>query len=577
MFLKLIRIKKSSAFLGSSIDQRDIKRGEASNIHPSWVIVLTSVWLATLGNMALWRELTRLPEMDDLRALWFGGSFALLIAALTCMLLSALCWRWTLKPVIFLFLLVAALGGYFMLSYGVVIDSTMMANVMQTDLRESRDLTTWKMLFTVTAFAILPTVWLWRRQIKRLTILQQLAHNSLLFAAGFVLALVAVLPSYQDFASTMRNNIQLRFLVNPLNSFYALGETLFAPIQNLKADIVPIGLDVKLGPTHYTQPRAPLLVLVVGETARSGNFGINGYDRDTTPNMSQLQKNKDNTGVLTSFSNTWACGTSTATALPCMFSHLGKVAYEDNRNNLENLVDVLQRAGFAVIWLENQSGCKGVCDRIPSVPTGNLKNPKYCSTGECFDEIMLDQLTERLAQYPISRLEKGIVVIMHQMGSHGPAYYKRVPDSFKKFQPECATNTLQDCTRAQVVNAYDNTLVYTDYFLNEVVKFLKDKEGHTQSAMIYVADHGESLGENNIYLHGLPYAIAPDVQKRVPWISWLSNDFLLRTGIKPDCLNQQKDKRLSHDNYFHSVLGLLDIQTSLYRPELDVYASCSSK
>lgn len=577
MFLKLIRIKKSSAFLGSSIDQRDIKRGDASNIHPSWVVVLTSVWLATLGNMALWRELTRLPEMDDLRALWFGGSFALLIAALTCMLLSAFCWRWTLKPVIFFFLLVAALGGYFMLSYGVVIDSTMMANVMQTDLRESRDLTSWKMLFTVTAFAILPTVWLWRRQIKRLTILQQLAHNSLLFAAGFVLALAAVLPNYQDFASTMRNNIQLRFLVNPLNSFYALGETLFAPIQNLKADIVPIGLDVKLGPTHYTQPRAPLLVLVVGETARSGNFGINGYDRDTTPNLSQLQKNKDNTGVLTSFSNTWACGTSTATALPCMFSHLGKVAYEDNRNNLENLVDVLQRAGFAVIWLENQSGCKGVCDRIPSVPTGNLKNPKYCSTGECFDEIMLDQLTERLAQYPISRLEKGIVVIMHQMGSHGPAYYKRVPDSYKKFQPECATNTLQDCTRAQVVNAYDNTLLYTDYFLNEVVKFLKDKEGHTQSAMIYVADHGESLGENNIYLHGLPYAIAPDVQKRVPWISWLSNDFLLRTGIKPDCLNQQKDKRLSHDNYFHSVLGLLDIQTSLYRPELDVYASCSSK
>jgi lipid A ethanolaminephosphotransferase len=452
----------------------------------------------------------------------------------------------------------------------------MMVNVMQTDLRESRDLTSWKLLLTIAVFAILPTLWLWRIRVKRLAILQQFGHNSLLFAIGFVVALLAVLPIYQDFASTMRNNIQLRFLINPLNSFYALGEALFEPLQKGTSAIIPIGLDAKLGPTHYTQPKAPLLVLVVGETARSGNFGINGYGRDTTPNLSQLQENKDNTGVLTSFSNTWACGTSTATALPCMFSHLGKVAYEDNRDNLENLVDVIQRAGFAVIWLENQSGCKGVCDRIPSVPTGNLKNPKYCSTGECFDEIMLDQLTERLAEYPISRLEKGIVVIMHQMGSHGPAYYKRVPDSFKKFQPECATNTLQDCTRAQVVNAYDNTLLYTDYFLNEVVKFLKLKEGHIQSAMIYVSDHGESLGENNIYLHGLPYAIAPDVQKRVPWISWLSNDFLQRTGIKPDCLNQQKDKRLSHDNYFHSVLGLLDIQTSLYRPELDVFASCSS-
>jgi lipid A ethanolaminephosphotransferase len=549
----------------------------AKLIHPNWLIFLTSVWLATVGNTALWLKLHSLPEMNDARAVVFGVAFALLIVAMTFMLLSLLCWRWTLKPVISMFLLVAAFGGYFMLSYGVVIDRAMLVNVMQTDLRESSDLVSGKMLLTVLMFAILPMVWLWRSRVRRLTILQQFGHNSLLLIAGFILAILAVLPIYQDFASTMRNNIQLRFLINPLNSFYALGEVVSEPFKNGTTAIIPIGLDVKLGLTHYTQPKAPLLILVVGETARSVNFGINGYGRDTTPNLIQLQKNNDNTGVLTSFSNTWACGTSTATALPCMFSHLGKVAYEDNRDNLENLVDVIQRAGFAVIWLENQSGCKGVCDRVPSVPTGNLKNPKYCSTGECFDEIMLDQLTERLAEYPISRLEKGIVVIMHQMGSHGPAYYKRVPDSFKKFQPECATNTLQDCTRTQVVNVYDNTLLYTDYFLNEVVKFLKVKEPHTQSAMIYVSDHGESLGENNIYLHGLPYAIAPDVQKRVPWISWLSNDFLQRTGIKPDCLNQQKDKRLSHDNYFHSVLGLLDIQTSVYKPELDVYATCSTK
>lgn len=577
MFLKLPSTNKPLPHPSSTADRYDFKSSNAPGIHPNWLILIASIWLATVGNLALWQELIRLPEMNDLRAVWFCLSFVLLIVALTCMSLSMLCWRWTIKLVISVFLIVAALGGYFMLSYGVVIDSTMIVNVLQTDLKESRDLTSWKMLMTVVLFALIPICWLWRTQVKQLTVLRQIGNNSLLFVVGSVLALLAVLPNYQDFASTMRNNIQLRFLINPLNSFYALGDVLFEPIQNGTAVIIPIGADVKLGPTHYTQPKAPLLVLVVGETARSGNFSINGYDKNTTPNLSQLQKNSDNTGVLTSFRNTWACGTSTATALPCMFSHLGKTAYEDSQDNLENLVDVLQRAGFAVIWLENQSGCKGVCDRVPSVSTGKLKDPKYCSTGECFDEIMLDQLTERLAEFPISRLEKGIVVIMHQMGSHGPAYYKRVPDSFKKFQPECATNTLQDCTRTQVVNAYDNTLLYTDYFLNAVVKFLKDKEEHIQAAMIYVADHGESLGENNIYLHGLPYAIAPDVQKRVPWISWLSNDFLQRNGIKPECLNQQKDKRLSHDNYFHSVLGLLDIKTSVYRPELDVYASCSSK
>ena len=578
MFLKLFGTKKFTAPQALSTSRLDFERDNARGIHPNWLIILASVWLATLGNWALWQELARLPEMNDLRALWFAGAFALLIMALTAMLMSIVCWRWTLKPVISIFLISAAVGGYFMLSYGVVIDSTMMVNVMQTDLRESRDLTSWKMLLAVLGFAVLPMVWLWRVQVKRVSVLRHIAHNILLFVAGCALSVLAVLPIYQDFASTMRNNIQLRFLINPLNSFYAVGDVLLKPLQsNANTTIVPLGTDAKLGKSYDYQPQSPILILVVGETARSGNFGINGYNRDTTPAMNQLQKNSDKRGELTSFQNVWSCGTSTATSLPCMFSHLGKSAFEDNPQNYENLIDVLKRAGLAVIWLENQSGCKGVCDRILSVSTGRQNDPKFCNTGECLDEIMLQQLSERLAVLPIDRIDKGVVVVMHQMGSHGPAYYKRSPEAFKKFQPECTTNILQDCTRAQVTNAYDNTLLYTDHFLNSVVTYLKNIHPNAQSAMLYVADHGESLGENNIYLHGLPYAIAPDVQKRVPWISWLSNDFLQRFGISAACLNQEKNKRLSHDNYFHSVLGLLDIRTSVYNPELDIYAACKIK
>ena len=579
MFLKTPRIQKSSPRQPAKFTKRDFDTSDASGIHPNWMILLASIWMATLGNLALWQELIRMPEMNDLRALWFGTSFSLLIVALIGMLLSLLCWRWTLKPVISVFLVAAALGGYFMLSYGVVIDSTMVVNVLQTDVRESRDLLSWKMIFTLVVFALLPMLLLWRVQVKPLPVLRQIGNNALLFVCGVTLALLAVLPNYQDFAATMRNNIQLRYLINPLNSFYALGDVLFVErIQNGSTAVLPIGLDVKLGPSYNkSQPKSPLLVLVVGETARSGNFGINGYERETTPSLSQLQKNIDSTGSLTSFNNVWACGTSTATALPCMFSHLDRLAYQDSQENLENLVDVLQRAGMAVIWLENQSGCKGICDRIYRASTAKLTNPAFCSTGECFDEIMLNKLEERFNEFPHEKLNRGIVVIMHQMGSHGPAYYKRVPETFKKFKPECSTNVLQDCTRDQVTNAYDNTIVYADHFLNSVVKFLKDKEPHVQTAMVYVADHGESLGENNVYLHGLPYAIAPDVQKKVPWINWLSNDFLQRNGINPACLAAKKDSRLAHDNYFHSVLGLLDIKTAVYKSELDVYASCSTR
>lgn len=555
--------------------RNNLGKSSTSGIHSTWVILFSALWLTTLGNLALWLELKNLPESHDLQAFGFAMSFALLIAALICMVLSLFSWHWLLKPVISVFLIAAALGAYFMLSYGVVIDSTMVENALQTDLRETRDLLSWKMMAMLGVIALLPMSLLWRTHVKRLSALRQLWHNALLFICSLALALTAVLPNYQQFASTMRNNVQLRFLINPLNSFYALGEVLLTPVQNGVKAPIPIAEDVKLGASHAVQPKAPLLVLVVGETARSGNFGINGYEQNTTPHLAQLQKNSDNTGLLTSFTNAWACGTSTAISLPCMFSHLGRLAYQDSTQSYENLVDVLQRAGMAVIWLENQSGCKGVCDRIYRAATVKSTDPAHCSTGECFDEIMLSNLEERLKEFPVERLDRGVVVIMHQMGSHGPAYYKRVPDEFKKFKPECTTNVLQDCTRAQVTNAYDNTILYTDYFLNKVVKFLKDKEPHVQTAMIYVSDHGESLGENNVYLHGLPYAIAPDVQKRVPWINWLSNDFIQRNSIDTDCLSSAKSKMISHDNYFHSVLGLLDVKTNAYKPELDIYAACS--
>ena len=554
-----------------------IKETISSGWHPAKLLTMLSLWFATLGNLPLWLELARLPEMNDWRAVWFTLSFAVIIAAMQMVVLSLLNWRWVIKPAISLLLLAAAFGGYFMFTYGVVIDSTMMTNALQTDLRETRDLLSWKMLGVVLVFAILPMIWLWKTTIRFKPFWKQLKQNIFLFTASIALAVAAIIPSYQDLASTMRNHMQLRFMVNPLNSFYALSQLAMQPIEQPSNTVKPIGEDAKLDGIYMYHKKAPLLILVVGETARSGNFSINGYAQDTTPSLKILQKNTDQLGELTSFKNVWSCGTSTATALPCMFSHLSKPEFEDNNQSIENLVDVLYRSGLAVLWLENQSGCKGICDRVPNAITRNLSNAEICPSGECLDEIMLDGLTARIEKLPQERLNNGVVIIMHQMGSHGPAYFKRSPEAIKKFKPECATNILQDCTRAEVTNAYNNTILYTDHFLSKVIGYLKSIQPHVQAAMVYVADHGESLGENNIYLHGLPYAIAPDVQKRIPWIQWLSNEFMARNKIKPECLEKQIETKLSHDNYFHSILGLMKVQTSAYKAELDVYSACTNK
>ena len=540
-------------------------------LHPAWVVALVSLWLATACNLPLWQEVARLPGQGSLRGWGFALAMAVIVAAGNAALLSLFAWRRALKPAVLVLVLMAAFGAYFMLAYGIAIDASMLTNVLQTDAHEAGDLLSWRMLGTVLALAAPPLWWLHRQPVQRLPALRQAAHNGLLLAGSIALVVTCLLLVFQDFASTMRNHTKLRYLINPLNSVYALGNVATKPLRMDTRTLLPLGRDAQLGASYAGQARPPLLVLVLGETGRSANFGLNGYERDTTPRLSARTD-------LASARNAWSCGTSTAASVPCMFSHLGRSGYEARSANFENLVDVLQHAGLAVLWVDNQSGCKSVCDRVPHASTSALKDPALCASGECLDRMMLQGLDERMAALPDAQRQRGTVVVLHQMGSHGPAYAKRSAPENKKFSPECSSTALQECERQQVVNAYDNSIVETDAFLDSVLNWLAAHNQQAQTAMIYVADHGESLGEGNLYLHGLPYAIAPDDQKHVPWITWLSPAMQSRTGLPTGCLQQDlAERRITHDSYFHSVLGLMDVRTGAYNAELDTFTPCRSK
>jgi lipid A ethanolaminephosphotransferase len=536
--------------------------------HPAWLAVVSSLWLASVGNIALWMQVHQLPEVSGLRGFAFAIGFGAIITAALTLVLSLFNWRWLLKPVLTVFFFSAASGAYFMMSYGIVIDSSMITNVIQTDTKEALDLMNWRMLISFFLLGLLPSWLLWKTPVKSLRWAQQTFSNILTGAASIIVIVAVLLAIFQDYASIMRNHTQLRYLVNPLNSFYAIGMVATKPFQRNNQTLLPIGRDAKVAALKQSD-KPPLLLLVLGETARMGNFGVNGYERPTTPELA-----KEN---IISLKGVMSCGTSTATSVPCMFSHLGKEEFEGRKNNYESLIDVLNHAGFAVLWIDNQSGCKGVCERVPQALTKELKHPTLCKNGECFDEIMLHELDQRIQALPADRRAKGVVVVMHQMGSHGPAYYKRVPDNFRRFQPECKSNALQECSREQVVNSFDNTILYTDYFLAQAIQWLKKSEATSAPALLYVSDHGESLGENNVYLHGLPYRVAPDVQKRVPWITWLSPRFEKQSGLINTCLKNKTDAALTHDNYFHSVLGLMNVSSEVYQEKLDVHASCRSK
>ena len=539
-----------------------------SHWHPNWIVVIGSLWLASIGNIALWLQVHQLPEVNGLRGFAFAMGFGVIIIATLTLILSFLNWRWLLKPTLTVFFLSAASGGYFMMSYHIVIDSTMITNVLQTDTHEALDLMNWRMLISLVLLGILPCWVLWKTPVKTLRLSQQVVSNTLSGVTAMIVILGSLLAIYQDFSSIMRNHTDLRYLVNPLNSYYAIGMVAAKPFQLDNHIFLPIGQDAKVAGLKPKE-KPTLLLLVLGETARMGNFGVNGYERPTTPELA----NED----IISLKGVMSCGTSTATSVPCMFSHLGKVNFEARKNNYESLIDVLHHAGLAVIWVDNQSGCKGVCERTPHVLTKELTHPSLCHDGECFDEIMLQQIDERIQALPAERRAKGVVIVMHQMGSHGPTYYKRVPDDFKKFKPECTSNALQECSREQVVNSFDNTILYTDHFLGQAIQWLKKSEATSATALLYVSDHGESLGENNLYLHGLPYRIAPYVQKRVPWITWWSSTFENQSGLSWRCLKNKTETAFTHDNYFHSVLGLMKVSSEVYQDKLDLHADCHLK
>ena len=551
--------------------------GAVSGWNPLTLALLTGVWIAALPNWPLWRALTALPEMGSVRGWIFITGFGLMISALTTALLALAAWRFTIKPAITVLLLMAAIGAHFMGSYGVVIDPTMMTSVVQTDAREVFELLSWRLMGSVLVLAGLPLVLIWRVRLRSVSVGAQALRNAFGLTAALLVLGALVMGLFGDLSATMRNHKSIRYMVNPANSVYGLVVIGMQSKVGSPGSLVPIGVDATVIP-RSADARPPLLLLVVGETARADHFALNGYARPTTTELAAL-------GVA-SYRNVTSCGTHTAASLPCMFSHLGKAGFEARAADHENLLDLVQRAGMAVLWLDNQAGCKGLCDRVPNAfardaPVGEPPLPAaLCKAGECLDAALLVGLDARLASLPAQARERGVLIVLHQMGSHGPDYYKRSPADRKPFQPECTSSLLQECERKTLINSYDNSIAYTSHVLAQAVQWLKRQSPNYNATMLYLSDHGESLGENNLYLHGLPNSVAPRAQTHVPLVVWLSaqsqseSQSRSNVGVTTECLRRQRNTALSHDNLFHSVLGLLGIQASEYRPALDAFAAC---
>ncbi|MDO5610418.1 MAG: phosphoethanolamine--lipid A transferase, partial [Pseudomonadota bacterium] len=455
----------------------------------------------------------------------------------------------------------SAVAAHYMSAYGIYIDADMARNVFHTDAKESSELIGWQMLPAL--LSSLPALaLLWWVRLKKRRWPKALLTRLVLLGLAAVIAGVAVFAASQPLSAMLRNQRETRYLATPANIVVAAVSLLKQHGSAVQQPRAVIGADaVQQLPATGRKPR--LVLLVVGETVRAANWGLNGYARQTTPELAALGAEVIN------FPDVRACGSNTEVSLPCMFSPQGRADYDVKTiRSQQSLLHVLEHAGIATLWRDNQSGCKGVCEGLALDQLDRAQDPALCRDGRCFDEILLSKPEAWLGDGSKDRL-----VVLHMLGNHGPSYYQRVPEAFTRFTPVCANDDLGKCTQASIVNAYDNAVLYTDHVLARAIDELKTQQTY-DAALLYFSDHGESLGEKGLYLHGMPHAIAPDEQMQVPMIWWMSPGFAADTGLDAACLQAGAGKPHSHDNLFHSVLGLFDVQTAVRKPGRDMFAGC---
>jgi len=509
-------------------------------------ILLVTVFIMLTGNYRLFNGILDIYPFT-IRNLPFLTSLFLFFTALTAMFFLVVSHgRWT-RWVLALMLIIAAQSAYYMDHLGVIIDTVMIDNVMQTDRGELIGLATSSLVVRTVLLGILPALLVIKFCPRPANFNMELGSRLKAMTFCLLAIVLLIIPFTADYTCFIREHKIVRFCANPTYAAYSAIKytTQHSFIQRNHQPLVMVAGDTKsLG---LSTSKRELIIMVVGETARADRFSLNGYSRITNPLLA-----KEN---ILSFSNVTSCGTSTSVSVPCMFSALGRKDYEKKKALAqENLLDVLNKHGIAVLWRDNNSDSKGVATRIRYEDFKSPTMNPICH-GECRDVGMLS----KLETYIDANKDRDMLIVLHQMGNHGPEYYRRYPKEFERFKPACQTGELRDCTKQEIDNAYDNAILYTDYFLSEVINFLKKYDHQYETAMLYVADHGESLGEHGFYLHAAPYMLAPKEQTHVPVILWTGENFDYDLNdIKP-----YRHAALTHDDLFCTVMIAYELDSNM--------------
>ncbi|WP_194715088.1 phosphoethanolamine transferase [Noviherbaspirillum soli] len=529
---------------------------------PVWYALLVSAMYLALLNQRFWREAVALCWRGNAADLPFLLALFLLLLTGFSLALLLVPGRRLMHAASGMLFPLGAMAAYTADSYGLAVDAGMVRSLAHATRGEAGALLGPRLLLYALLLGVLPLFVVGSSRITPLPLREHLRHRLLFCGAALALAILLTAAFAARFQALLGSPAP--YLLVPAAALQGAARYVASDLASWRpgGQAMPADPPQRLPPSPGSRPL--VVFLVVGETARHASFQLGGYDRPTNPLLSGMP------GVHY-FSNVTSCGTTTAVSLPCMFSPLGREDYTvAGARALPNALEQLAAAGVRVAWRANNAGSAGISARLPTVAfRALLPDPALCDATACLDEAMLAGLDQALAG-----VDRDSLFGFHQMGSHGPDYFRRYPAAAQRFSPACRRQELADCSAEEIRNAYDNTIVYTDRFLAAQIALLESRSDRFDSALLYVSDHGESLGEDGVFLHGAPYAAAPQEQKRIPLLLWMSDGYRKRMGIAGDCLAPRLDPPLSHDNLYHTLLGMMAVRDRHYRPAMDLLAGC---
>ena len=528
----------------------------------TWLIAVLSLYFTVVLNYPFFAQVLKLNPFTGTNADLFLYTMPIVMFFLLNAIFQILAVPFVHKVLIPLFLVISAAISYQEIFLNIYFDKEMLTNVLQSNMAEGSRLITPTYILWIIGLGVVPALLYLITKVQYRKWYKEIGMRLAMIALSVIIVGMIGKGFYQDYASFFRNNKSTTDLLLPSNFVGAS----ISKYKLWREENIPYSTQDLGAKQDKSDNYRHFIVLIVGETTRAMNWGLNGYTRQTTPKLAARGDQ------IINFRNVTSCGTSTAHSVPCMFSTFDRTDYDAAKaERQDNLLDILQHAGIDITWLDNDAGCKGVCNRVKSVDITALNLADYCHNGECLDNILLTQFDNAL-----NNSTKDTILVLHTIGSHGPTYHERYTDKERLFTPTCDTNEINKCSQEQLVNTYDNTIVYADQFIDQVINKLEHRDD-LESAVIYLSDHGESLGENGVYLHSAPYAIAPKEQISIPMIMWFSKTFRQNEGIDFQCLAKNvAEKTYSHDNLFSTVFGLMDMSdvSETYRKNMDILADC---